>query len=71
MIKINAWARRERDLYRKQLADARAGKFRISEDDGSGNWKDTTQEHIARLAAAIASLDEILAEDEVKDQEGG
>ena len=56
------WARDQRDQYKNQLANAKAGKFRTSEDNGSGKWKDTTHEHIAYLASAIASLDEIIGE---------
>jgi hypothetical protein len=66
MAKIDKWvhwACEERDWYRKQLANAKARKFRTSEDDGLGNWKDTTAEHIARLESVIASLDEMIGED--------
>jgi len=56
------WARVQRDQLQRQLDDAQAGNFRVAEKDGVGKWNDVTNEHIARLASAIRSLNEILGE---------
>ena len=54
------WARAERERYRRYLALAKAGKFRTSEVDDSGQWKDSTADYIRHLTAAIASLDQVI-----------
>lgn len=54
------WARDERERYKRLLALAEFGKFKTSEVDGSGHWKDNTHEHIARIKTAIASLNELI-----------
>jgi hypothetical protein len=55
------WARDQREQHEQWLALAESGKFRTSEIDASGQWKDSTQGHIARLKAAIASLDKLMS----------
>ena len=54
------WARDQRAEYERLLALAETGKFKTSEVDGSGLWKDNTQEHVARIKSAIASLNELI-----------
>ena len=54
------WAKDERERHKGLLALAETGKFRTSEVDGSGHWKDSTHEHIARLKSVIASLNELI-----------
>jgi len=54
------WARSQRAEYERLLALAVSGKFKTSEVDGSGHWKDNTHEHIARIKSAIASLNELI-----------
>jgi hypothetical protein len=56
MLKIDDWLRDQRNQQRKWLADVKAGKFHILEDDGCGGWKDATQEHIARLGSPPSVL---------------
>jgi hypothetical protein len=54
------WARDQRDEYKRLLALAETGKFRTSEVDGSGHWKDNTHEHIARIKATIEALNKLI-----------
>lgn len=56
------WARDQRDEYERLLALAETGKFRTSEVDSAGRWKDNTRDHIARIKSAIASLNELLGD---------
>jgi hypothetical protein len=56
------WARDQREQYKKWLALAESGRFKTSEIEGSGIWKDNTHEYIARLTEAIASLDDLIGD---------
>jgi hypothetical protein len=57
------WARDQRVQYKKWIALAESGRFKTQEMDASGILKDNTHEYIARLKAAIASLDELIGND--------
>jgi hypothetical protein len=59
------WCKRERESMQMQREMLQSGRFRIYENDGSGQ-RDVSDKNIERLSENMAELDSIIADCEAK-----
>ena len=65
LINLLDWCKRERESLQMQREMLQAGRFRIFENDGSGQ-RDISDKHIDQITTNIAELDGIIADYEAK-----
>jgi hypothetical protein len=65
LINLLAWCQRERERLQMQREMLKSGRFRIFENDDSGQ-RDVSNQHIERIADNIAELDRLVAEYKAK-----
>jgi hypothetical protein len=61
LIDLLAWCQRERERLQMQREMLKSGRFRIFENDDSGQ-RDISNQHIEQIGANIADLDRLIAE---------
>jgi len=65
LVNLFEWCKRERERLQMQREMLQSGRFRIHENDESGQ-RDISDQNIARLTDNIAELDGLIAEYEAK-----
>ena len=65
LINLLAWCQRERERLQMQREMLKSGRFRIFENDDSGQ-RDISNQHIEQIGANIADLDRLIAEYKAK-----
>jgi protein subunit release factor B len=65
LINLLVWCQRERERLQMQREMLKSGRFRIFEDDDSGQ-RDISNQHIEQIGANIAELDRLIAEYKAK-----
>jgi hypothetical protein len=65
LINLLAWCQRERERLQMQREMLKSGRFRIFENDDSGQ-RDISNQHIEQIGANIADLDRLMAEYKAK-----
>jgi len=65
LVNLFEWCKRERERLQMQREMLQPGRFRIYENDESGQ-RDISDQNIARLTDNIAELDGLIAEYEAK-----
>ena len=64
-INLLAWCQRERERLQMQREMLKSGRFRIFENDESGQ-RDISNQHIEQIADSIAELDRLIVEYKAK-----
>ena len=65
LINLLNWCKRERESLQMQREMLQSGRFRVFENDGSGQ-RDISDQNIERITANMAELDGIIADYEAK-----
>ena len=65
LVNLFEWCKRERERLQMQREMLQSGRFRIHENDGSGQ-RDLSDQHITRLTDNIAELDGLIADYEAR-----
>jgi hypothetical protein len=65
LINLLAWCQRERERLQMQREMLKSGRFRIFENDDSGQ-RDISNQHTEQIADNIAELDRLIAEYKAK-----
>ena len=65
LINLLAWCQRERERLQMQREMLKSGRFRIFENDNSGQ-RDISNQHIEQIGANIAELDKLIVEYKAK-----
>jgi hypothetical protein len=65
LINLLAWCQRERERLQMQREMLKSGRFRIFENDDSGQ-RDISNQHIEQITDNIVELDRLIAEYKAK-----
>jgi hypothetical protein len=65
LINLLNWCKRERESLQMQREMLQSGRFKVFENDGSGQ-RDISDQNIERITANMAELDGIIADYEAK-----